>query len=232
MFCSFCGSNNAELYTFCSSCGKQKVEPESDSVKIEKSNTRDSLTLLCETINCYFDGPDYTEIHRDIGESFDQKNALNIVYNIYLSTNHVIALPVSKDKSNLKLFGMAFGVGALSVIAMAAFNGLAKKLEGKNAKFVLDKDDPFYNAIFFDKSEIQISVKEIKSQTGDLIDYLFRKETWFHISGVGIYKNKEFKISMKFGHDGSSEKSKEYKILVTTLNIKPPKIYKNKPFPF
>lgn len=237
MFCNYCGKKNADDFIYCSSCGKKRDVPSSENSTIEETqkvvdNDISSLKLIEKTINCYITGNDIVKIHKEIGEIFNQKNALNIVYNIYLSEDLIVFLPVSKEKDGISLWALAFGGGAIAGFAYGALKGLAKKLEEKNSKLVLEQDNPLYNAIIFHKNETTFKVKEIRGQTGDLIDFIFCKETWIQLSGVCTMKNEKYDIEIKFGHEGKAEKSDALKELVGTLKIPRPKVHKEKPYPF
>lgn len=242
MFCTSCGFKNSDGSKFCASCGKSisvdsKPEEITSNMNEAKSeNDVGSLVQIGEAISCTFSGKNSDELSRTMGQSMGVKDAYKLVFNLYASPDIFVVLPASKDRSGLAWFGLLLGGGGLAAGAIGALQGLAKKLEIRNSKLILEQDNPLFNALIFKSKETKLQVKETRSSNGDLFD-IFKKETWILVSGVGLYKNKEYEVSVKFGFEGqASDHSKKrlevFDTLFNALHITPPEIHKGKNPPF
>lgn len=242
MFCTSCGYKNSDASKFCASCGKstsadiKPVDITSTNNKAVAENDAGSLVQIAEATNCYFYGKNSEELSHTMGESMGVKGAQKLVFNLYASPDIFVVLPASKDRSGLALFGLLLGAGGLAGFALGALQGLAKKLEISNSKIILEQDNPLFNALIFKTSEIKLQAKEIRSNNTDLF-YIFSKETWVLASGVGLYKNKEYEVSVNFGFEGQASDHSKKRIAVfdklfNALKISPPVIHKGKNPPF
>jgi hypothetical protein len=167
---------------------------------------------------------------------FELKNASKILFNLYISENHFVVLPVSKDKGGMVLWGLLLGGGALAGAAVGALEALSKKLEMKDAKAVSEQNDALKNALIFSKSSLKLSVKETRANTGSLSD-LYKKETWFLISGKGLYNLREWDVSVEFGFAGQVTNPNKTKLstldtICSVMKIDAPVVHTGKNPPF
>jgi hypothetical protein len=238
MFCSFCGEKNSDNFRFCSSCGKQRSSIESD-IQNKSPNQVQNLSdfkEIANTIHVFFSGNEGSSLGQVIANSLQLKNTSKILFNLYVSENYFVVLPVSKDKGGMVLWGLLLGGGALAGAAVGALEALSKKLELKDAKAVSEQDDALKNALIFPKSNIRLQVKETRANTGSLSD-LYKKETWFLITGTGLYNLREWNVAVEFGFSGQVSNPNKpmlstFDIICSTLKIDKPTVHTGKNAPF
>lgn len=234
MFCSYCGSKNPRQFKFCVSCGKARVKT-SNGPESEPSSLSE-LKQIAELIHVYFSGRDGVALDQRIAGSLDVKKSTKILFNVYASERNFVVLPASKDKGSIIAFGLLLGGGGLAGGAMGALEALSKKMESKEAKNTLQKQDVMKNALVFSKSSLRLSVKEQRANTGGLSD-LYKKETWFLVSGIGVYNDQEYDAAVKFGFAGQVTNPNKPVLgvldaLCSALKIEPPPIHTGKDVPF
>ena len=166
MFCTSCGFKNPDGSKYCASCGKSisvDTKPEeitSNMNEAKSANDVGSLVQIGEAISCTFSGKNSDELSRTMGQSMGVKDAYKLVFNLYASPGIFVVLPASKDRSGLAMFGLLLGGGGLAAGAMGALQGLAKKLEIRSSKLILEQDNPLFNALIFKSKETKLQVKE------------------------------------------------------------------------
>lgn len=242
MFCTHCGFKNSDGFNFCASCGSKNFKNSEEnnfesSLKERSSNIKsEELIEISTTIKIYLEGEDSPELSKLICEAIDVKDFYKVIFNTYATSDFFIVMPISKDKGNIALFGLLLGGGGLAAGAMAALGVLAKKLELKQSEAILSQDNPLFGSLLFKSKDLLLQIKETGSTSTDLMD-IFAKETWVQISGLGMYKNKEYKVAVQFGFRGQASNPKKKKIevidkLIKALEIPAPVIYvgNNPPF--
>jgi hypothetical protein len=236
MFCIQCGASNVNEAKFCSSCGKSITQSVSTELqnKSDNSHSLSNFTLIAEGTNCFYGGKDGTKLDKSLGKSMGVEwgGGSHIKNNIYASPEFLIIVPVSKDKSSIALFGLLLGTHALGAVAMTALSHLANRIEGKNAKVILESDNPFYNAIIFNTKDIQVKVKETKLGSDSLFDN-FKRATHFRFIGDVLHKNSEYSVIIQCGFEGQASNPNKkrmpfYDDLFNTLKIPPSPIFQGK----
>ena len=234
MFCTYCGFKNRDGFNFCSSCGKNRISNEAVIPAVSPSLSE--FKEIATTIHVYFLGKDGKVLDQLIANSLGQKNSSKLLFNLYASENYFVILPVSKDKGSMVLWGLLLGGGALAGAAVGALEALSKKLEMKDAKSVSEQDDALKNSLIFSKSILKLSVKETMANTGSLSD-LYKKETWFLISGTGTYNSNEYDVAINFGFSGQVTNPNKpilgtLDTICSTLKIDKPTVHTGKNAPF
>jgi len=234
MFCTECGHKNPDLFKFCTSCGKKRIE-----VDTQNPSTSDGLSYfkeITQTIHISFLGKDAVILDQLLASSLGQKKSSNLLFNLYASDKLFVVFPASKDKSSMALWGLLLGGGALAGAAVGALEGLSKKLESKDAALASEQGDALKKALIFPKEKLSLSIKEKRADTGSFSD-LYKKETWFLISGTCLYVGKEYEVGVKFGFSGQeSNPNKErlgiLDLICSTLSLAKPSIHTGKNPPF
>lgn len=234
MFCTECGFKNPDMFNFCSSCGRKRIEV--GSQMLPTSGFLSSFKEIAQTIHINFLGKDANVLDQMVASSLGQKKSSNLLFNLYASDKFFVVFPASKDKSSMALWGLLLGGGALAGAAVGALQGLSKKLEGKDAAMASEHEDALKKALIFPKEKISLQVKEKRADTGSFSD-LYKKETWFLISGICSYVGKDYDVGVKFGFAGqesnpNKEKLGILELLCTSLNLDTPSIYSGKKPPF
>ena len=236
MFCSFCGEKNSDSFRFCSSCGKQRNSTESVIQNQTQVQSLSDFKEIVNTIQINFSGNEGKTLGQAIANSLELKNSSKILFNLYVSENYFVALPVSKAKGSMVLWGLLLGGGVLAGAAVGALEALSEKLEMKDAKAVSEQDDALKNALIFPKSSLKLLVKETRANTGSLSDF-YKKETWFLISGTGLYNFKNWNVAIEFGFDGQVTNPNKpmlsiFDTICSTLKIDKPPVHTGKNPPF
>lgn len=236
MFCSFCGVKNSDGFRFCSSCGKQRSSTESVAQNHSQVQSISEFKEIATAIHVYFSGNEGKTLGQDIANSLKLKTASEILFNLYVSEACFVVLPVSKDRGDMVLWGLLLGSGALAGAAVGALEALSKRLEMKDAKAGNEQDDALKNALIFPKSSLKLLVKEARANTGSLSDF-YKKETWFLISGTGLYHLREWDVAIKFGFAGqvtnpNKEMLSALDTICKTLRIEKPIVHTGRNPPF
>ncbi len=93
------------------------------------------------------------------------------------------------------------GGGGLAAAAITALDGVIQKNAEKQARLVGRDSGLLDTALFFKRKLMNLAVKEIRPPDADLFD-LFKKETWFKISGPANLMGSTFNVSVIFGFAG------------------------------
>ena len=234
MYCTFCGKENPSSFVFCNACGKKKE----DLVRDEHTdkNTINNFSEIATAIQLSFGGRDGKQVEQLLAKSIAHKSGGRTLYNLYASKSYLIVLPATKDKGGIALFGLLLGGGALAAAAMGALDALSKKLENKDAMTTAAGEDALTSALVFAKESIRLSAKEIRAGDFDPFDP-FKKETWILVTGIGLFNNRNYELSIKFGFEGQVTNPKKPKLkaldlLCSSLNISPPLVHTGKNAPF
>ena len=234
MFCSQCGFKNSEDFNFCTSCGvKRQVDA---VVSSQSSNVLSTFKEIASSVQIEILGKDGEALSKNIAISFKEKNSSKLLFNLYASENFFVVLPVSKDKSGLVWWGLLLGGGVFAGAAVGALEVLSKKLESKNAIKATETDDALKNALIFPNDALKLSVKEKRADTGSLSD-LYKKDTWFLLSGYGMYDGRKYDASVMFAFAGQVTNPNKPRLttldlICSTLKIPIPTVHvgKNPPF--
>jgi hypothetical protein len=234
MYCTYCGFKNQDGFNFCSSCGKKSSNSIDSTTSV--SDNLSSFKEISNAIHVDFLGKDGVIVDEIIAKSLGQKNSYKLLFNLYASDKFFVVLPVSKDKRNIALWGLLLGGGIFAGAAVGALEGLSKKLESRDAKIVSEKEDALKNALIFSRDGLTLSVKEKRADTGSLSD-LYKKETWFLLSGFGLYNSKQYDVSVKFGFAGQVSNPSKPKLglldlICSTLKLEIPFVHTGKNPPF
>jgi hypothetical protein len=234
MFCTECGFKNPDLFNFCASCGRKRIEVATPT--LIPLDGLSSFKEIAKTISITFLGPDASVIDGMVASSLGQKKSSKLLFNLYASDKFFVVFPASRDKGNMALWGLLLGGGAIGGAAIGALESLSKKLEDRDAAFASEKDDALKKALIFPKEKISLSVKEKRADTGSFSD-LYKKETWFLLSGICSYVGKDYDVGVKFGFAGqvsnpNKEKLGILDLICSTLDLDMPSIHTGKNPPF
>lgn len=234
MFCSNCGYKNPEMFNFCTSCGKKRVE--NDTQTPNSALGLSSFREITKTIHITLLGRDGIVVDQIVASSLGRKKCSNILFNLYVSDKFFVVFPASTDKGSMVFLGLLLGGGALAGAAVGALDALSKKLEHKDAAVASEQEDALKRALIFPRETLSLLVKEKRADTGSFSDF-YKKETWFLISGVCSYAGKNYEVGVKFGLAGqesnpNKEKLGILEVICSTLSLDIPSIHTGKNPPF
>jgi hypothetical protein len=244
MYCTNCGENKGESANFCSKCGQSMAVVQSDSDGDEKQhflpmNEKSKFFEIASSVKISIDLDgnvhsiaDFEMLCMLMKKSIKSTALHKTIYNIYASTEFLIIFPVSNDKSNIAMWGLLLGGGALGGAAVELLTHVAKKMEKKDCDIDFEKTNLFFNSIVYRTKDISIKFKECTNKSGIFFGAT-TVDTYFKILGPAQFNGKEYRLEVNFNVPGQcSESSKNkplpFNMLTSTLGISNPVITKGK----
>lgn len=156
----------------------------------------------------------------------------NTIYNIYASNEFLIIFPVSNDKSNIAMWGLLLGGGALGGAVVELLTHVANKMEKNDCDIDPEKENLFFNSIVYKTKDISIKFKESTNKSGIFFGTT-TVDTHFKILGLAQFNGKEYRLEVNFStpgqcSDNGKNKSLPFNKLISTLGISNPAIEKGK----